>query len=156
MDRPSMESSSEYFICPHLHPVSDDREPLSQRARLWAGTGVVVFMQKAGRAMCLPRNNFKKQQQYIFVSVLYLKQMRTYIGHVPKHTVSVSCLNRCHFINTSYYLLKIETRLKHKCKQKKKQLSDVEYWIMALYPNISGATSSLFHFRNFTTSNLKP
>lgn len=37
MDWASMEPCSEYLLSPHLYPVPDDREPLPQWARLWAG-----------------------------------------------------------------------------------------------------------------------
>lgn len=38
MDRSSMESSTEYLICPHLHSVSDDRKSLSQWTWIWTGS----------------------------------------------------------------------------------------------------------------------
>lgn len=38
MDRSSMESSTEYLICPHLHSVSDDGKPLSQWTWIWTGS----------------------------------------------------------------------------------------------------------------------
>ena len=37
VDRPCLEPSPEHLVCAHLHPIPDDREPLSQRTWLWAG-----------------------------------------------------------------------------------------------------------------------
>lgn len=34
----SVESGSEHLVCPHLHSVSDDRKPLSQRTRIRTGS----------------------------------------------------------------------------------------------------------------------
>lgn len=90
MDRPRLESSPEYIICPHLHSISDDGEPLPQRAWLWTGMTEFTTMAHIWDWM-----GVNKESCTVWALTLVFQLLKNYTGKWSIHVgYFLSCFQR--------------------------------------------------------------